>query len=97
LKASEYTAKFNLNESVPYDPRWYRCEAVLVGGPWQNISREAYGITPARPVWDILYYEYVARRGLDGPWTTKAKEATGFEGHLDTGDLPSWGDLIWAV
>lgn len=96
LKASEYTAKYNLNETVPYDPKWYRCEAVLVAGPWANISAQNRGVTNQAPVWDIIYYQYVVKRKLKAPWTTKAKQAEGFEGAVKGSDHPSWGDLIWA-
>lgn len=44
LKASEYIAKYNLGYDVPYDRKFYRCEAILVNGPWSqpsNISRGA--------------------------------------------------------
>lgn len=40
FKGAEYTAKYNLNQTVPYDPKFYRCEAVLVDGPWDTISEE---------------------------------------------------------
>jgi hypothetical protein len=32
LMASEYAAKYSLNESVPCDLNFFRCEAVLVDG-----------------------------------------------------------------
>jgi alpha-galactosidase len=96
LKGAEYAAKYNLNESVPYDPSWYRCEAVLVNGPWSEISEEKRGVTNANPVWDVLYYQYVKNRGKKAPWTTKAWEEEGFEGAVSSNDHPSWGDLIWA-
>jgi hypothetical protein len=98
LKASEYVAKFNLNGTVPYDPKWYRCEAVLVDGPWAGPSFNAFGITNQTPVWDILYYQYAVHRNLSAPWTSKAKHAEGFEGAVtgNVNDHPSWGDLIWA-
>jgi hypothetical protein len=96
LRAAEYTAKYNLNNTVDYDPKVFRCEAVLVGGPWTQISTANRGI--GVPAWDIIYYEYVASKQLNAPWTTKAKAARGFEGaptsNID--DLPGWGDLIWA-
>ncbi|KAL5339329.1 chondroitin AC/alginate lyase [Aspergillus crustosus] len=95
LKGAEYAAKFNLNESVEYDPKWFRCEAVLVNGPWDEISEEKRGVTNINPVWGILYYEYVKKRKLRAPWTSKAKEEEGFEGAASN-DHPSWGDLIWA-
>ncbi|GMG32708.1 unnamed protein product [Aspergillus oryzae] len=96
LRAAEYVAKYNLNHTVFYDPQWYRCEAVLVNGPWTNISEANRGVTNKNPMWDILFYEYVVTRGNDGPWTTAAKEAQGFAGGVSSNDHPSWGDLIWA-
>ncbi|GAB1202618.1 hypothetical protein APSETT445_001238 [Aspergillus pseudonomiae] len=96
LRAAEYAARYNLNHTVFYDPQWYRCEAVLVNGPWQNISEANRGVTSNNPMWDILFYEYVVTRGNDGPWTTAAKEAQGFAGGVSSNDHPSWGDLIWA-
>ena len=95
LLGSEYSAKYNLNYSVPYDASWYRCEAVLVNGPWSDISSADRGVSSARPIWDIIYYEYVVKRGLPGPWTTRAKQ-TVVEGHYTSDDHASWGDLIWA-
>lgn len=94
LKAAEYNAKFNLNNTVPYDPKFSRCEAVLVDGPWQNISQENKGVT--RPIWDIIYYQYSTRRGLVAPWTTKAKEVHGPEYNVSSDDQSSWGDLVWS-
>lgn len=44
---------------MPYDPKFYRCEAILINGPWSapsNISR-ALGKTSATTqspgVWDV--------------------------------------------
>ncbi|KAL5356447.1 chondroitin AC/alginate lyase [Aspergillus floccosus] len=96
LKGAEYTAKYNLNETVPYDPKWYRCEAVLVDGPWATISDAKRGVSNVRPVWDIFYYEYVVKRHIEAPWVSKAKGTAGFEGAISGADHPSWGDLIWA-
>jgi hypothetical protein len=96
LRATEYTAKFNLNYTVEYNSKLYRCEAVLVDGPWPVISTANKGFTV--PVWDILYYEYVVKRGLSAPYTTEARAQYGFEGSLPNNDgYTSWGDLIWAT
>ena len=96
LKGAEYEARFNLNGTVPYDPSWYRCEAVLVDGPWANISYDSFGVNTNHPVWDQIYYEYVVKRGIQSDWVTKAKE-TIQERNITTADHPSWGDLIWAI
>jgi hypothetical protein len=96
LRGAEYTAQYNLNNTVTYDPKVFRCEAVLVGVPWTEIAAANRGIgVPAR---DIIYYEYVEARGNRVRWTTKAKAAWGFEGTPTSNiyDLPGWADLIWA-
>jgi hypothetical protein len=106
LKGTEYTAKYNLNETVAYDEKFRRCEAVLVNGPWKNISIDKRGIGEFSPtgarsqaVWDLLHYSAVAY-GLKDPWTAKAKIANsavkGEEG-LTGNDMPGWGDLLFAV
>ncbi|KAL1878549.1 hypothetical protein VTK73DRAFT_7890 [Phialemonium thermophilum] len=103
LRAAEYTAKYNLGHDVPYDPKFYRCEAVLINGPWSAPSNISRGVSTGIPkVWDILYYQYVVKRGLCAPYTIQIKhalDALGGEGHptgSSPGDHPSWGDLIWS-
>lgn len=99
LKASEYLAKYNLNETVEYDPNFYRCLAILVDGPWDTISDRKRGISPTMPgVWDLIYYKYVVEKGKKAPWTTKAKEFYDSQGGQKSGgySVAGWGDLIWA-
>ncbi|KAI1652458.1 chondroitin AC/alginate lyase [Daldinia decipiens] len=102
LKGAEYTAKYNLFYEVPYDPKFYRCEAILVSGPWSMPSNISRGAASGPHVWDIFYYQYVIKRGLDAPYVSEAKsshDAAGGEqagnGKLST-DHPMWGDLIWS-
>lgn len=94
LKGAEYTAKFNLNETVPYDPKFFRCEAVLVNGPWDGISENKKGFNS--PMWDIIYFQYHVKRGIQTPWTEKARAAYGPERHFTGADQSSWGDLVWS-
>ena len=94
LKGAEYSAKYNLNYTVEYDPDFYRCEAVLVDGPWKTISSVARGLT--RPVWDLLYYQFNQRLGRSAPFLSEVKQKKDPEGHVTNNDAPSWGDLIWA-
>ncbi|KUL89563.1 hypothetical protein ZTR_04477 [Talaromyces verruculosus] len=75
LRAAEYTAKYNLGYDVPYDQNFYRCEAILVNGPWSGPSTIGRGYEESPAVWDILYYQYVVKRGLNAPWTTRMKKA----------------------
>lgn len=53
-KAGEYSAKYNLNGSVPYDPKFYRCEATLINCPWAAPSAISRGIGTIA-VWDVSY------------------------------------------
>ncbi|CAG9937458.1 unnamed protein product [Clonostachys rosea f. rosea IK726] len=39
----EYSAKYNANGTVPYDPRYARCNSRLVAGPWPKISEVGRG------------------------------------------------------
>lgn len=99
LKASEHLAKYNLNESVEYDPKFSRCLAVLVDGPWDTISERNRGITGRSPgVWDLIYYKFVVEKGKKAPWTVKAKEKYDSQGGQNSSGytVMGWGDLIWA-
>lgn len=97
LKGSEYSAKYNLNETVPYNPKFYRCEAVLVNGPCSKISTDQRGIQ--KEVWGILHYSAVANNMKD-PWTLKATQATdalGGKRRVTANNMPSRGDLLFAT
>ncbi|KAI6087342.1 chondroitin AC/alginate lyase [Hypoxylon rubiginosum] len=102
LKGAEYTAKYNLGYDVPYDPKFYRCEAILVNGPWDAPSNISRGVASGPHVWDIIYYQYVVKRGLEAPYVSEAKAAHDAAGGEQTGngklstDLPMWGDLVWS-
>lgn len=53
LKGGEYAAKYNLGYDVPYDRSFYRCEAILVKGPWSQPSEIKRGIAGSPKVWDV--------------------------------------------
>ncbi|KAF2220425.1 chondroitin AC/alginate lyase [Elsinoe ampelina] len=93
LKGAEYAACYNLNYTVKYDPSYFRCEAVLVNGPWSVISDIRRGLS--RPVWNMLYYPYVQKMGLNSPCLEEAFRKAPLERRFTNGDLPSWGDLLW--
>jgi len=63
----EYTAQYNLGNSVPYDENFYRCDVALVGGPWPVISNVTRG--EWRPIWELGYAHYVSIKGLSMPNT----------------------------
>ncbi|KAI1344162.1 chondroitin AC/alginate lyase [Xylariaceae sp. FL0016] len=99
LRAAEYTARYNLGDEVAYDPKFYRCEAILINGPWSAPSNISRGASSSPQVWDILYYQYAIKRNLSAPYTSEMKAAIdvrGGEGSSSSNDHPSWGDLIWS-
>jgi len=53
LQASEYISKYNLGEDVPYDRKFYRCEAILVNGPWERPSNISRGVFQTPAVFDV--------------------------------------------
>lgn len=53
LKAAEYAAQYNLGYDVPYDEKFYRCEAILVNGPWSGPSPMGRGYQSSPSVWDV--------------------------------------------
>jgi hypothetical protein len=55
LKAAEYTAKYNLGHDIPYDRNFYRCEAILVNGPWSGPSPIGRGYESSPAVWDVSH------------------------------------------
>lgn len=70
LKGTEYLSKFNLNGTVPYDPKYARCESILVGGPWPENSRinqrvEAWVLT-------MVYNHFIKLKRRTARWTEKA-------------------------
>jgi hypothetical protein len=67
LSGLEYTAKYLMGGSVPYDESFVRCDADLLGGPWPVISSS--GMTPIRPIWEAGYAHYVNVKGLSMPYT----------------------------
>jgi hypothetical protein len=103
FKGSEFAAKYNLNGTVPYDPTFYRCEAILVDGPWANISAEnryiGYVVRRTNPAcWGLTYYEAISR-GKDVPFTKRAKELydTTVEAQKSPADPFAWADLLFAT
>lgn len=62
LKGCEYVAKYNLGESVPYEP-YATCD------PVRQDSLAPAGRGGLRPAWELVYNHYVNRRGLSAPYT----------------------------
>ncbi|KAK4701128.1 hypothetical protein P7C70_g5109, partial [Phenoliferia sp. Uapishka_3] len=69
LKGYEYTASYNLGNTVAYDASFQRCDANYLGGPFKVISNDGRGTF--RTVYEIAYAHYVVSKGLTAKYTTK--------------------------
>ncbi|RAH58816.1 chondroitin AC/alginate lyase [Aspergillus piperis CBS 112811] len=101
--AAEYAGKYLMNQTVPYDASFYRCEVVLVDGPWANISAVnryiGYQDGKTNPAaWGLLYYEAL-ERGVNVPWTSRVKDVydASVKSQASPVDPFSWADLLFAV
>jgi hypothetical protein len=65
----EYTAKYNLGHSVPYNASFQRCDANLLGGPFQIMSTTGRG--QFRPVYELAYAHFVSTMNLSMPYSGK--------------------------
>ena len=90
LTGYEYTVKYNLGESVPFkvwtDISGRYCD-------WQVISEKERGAF--RPIFEIVYNHYVARKGLDMPYTRRVMSKIPIEGGSKWCDGPGYGTLLF--
>ncbi|KAI8651841.1 Alginate lyase [Fusarium keratoplasticum] len=64
LAASEYVARYNLGEDVPYEPLWTKSHG------WNRVIGSG-GRGGIRPIWEIIYNHYAKLKGLDAPYTKR--------------------------
>lgn len=84
----EYTAKYNLGETVPYKPY------ISYNGKYnyKTISSKSRG--RFRPIWEKVYNHYHNRRGMEMPYTKRVIEKTRPEN--GGGSSLPWGTLMFA-
>ncbi|KAJ6601307.1 chondroitin AC/alginate lyase [Mycena vulgaris] len=88
----EYTAKYNLGNTVPYDATFQRCDSNLVGGPFSVISTATRGTF--RPIYELAYAHYVSTKGLSMPFTLQIiNRVVTEEGNTSPADGAGWGTL----
>lgn len=73
----EYTAKYNVNETVEYDPRYARCNSRLVAGPWPEISDIHRGRLDSW--WNRAYEFYRKVKRQDVPWVKTLVESDSYK------------------
>jgi hypothetical protein len=90
LATSEYIARYNFGEDVPYLP-YVNCSTAKYGQ--ETISSASRGHFRASQA--MIYNHYQNRLGIDAPWSKKAAEKVKPE-VPGNGDEPGWGTLTEA-
>ena len=72
LAGAEYTAQYNIGESVPYTKYvWNYGEPNVWSGTQTFTAASPDSRGDARPIWEMLYNHYVVRQGLSAPALAK--------------------------
>ena len=90
MRGYEYTAKYNLGETVPYKT-WTDVSGRYCY--WTQISEKLRGVF--RPIYEIAYNHYVFRKGLKMPYTGLVISKTVIEGSEKWCDGPGFGTLFF--
>lgn len=90
LHGFEYTARYNLGESVPF------VETLDRTGKYHHTVIATMGRGNLRPVFEQIYNHYVNRVGLAAPSTQRAAEKLRPEGAGPGADQPGFGTLLFS-
>ncbi|MFD5163140.1 hypothetical protein ACFWMJ_34655 [Streptomyces hawaiiensis] len=88
LSGYEYTAQYNLGNTVPYDATFGRCN-----WHWSSISARG----SFRNIYEIAYNHYVKRAGKSAPYTTQVANQLRPEGAPNQCDHPGFGTLLFTL
>jgi len=90
LKGFEYTARYNLNNEVPFEHVLDRT------GKYEHFTPSTIGRGQMRAVYEQIFNHYVKRMGIAAPYTTQAAEKIRPEGPGKPGaDHPGYGTLYY--
>ena len=93
MRGFEYTAKYNLGYTVPYQTSYEYCEK-----NYQDYTPEAISATGRgqfRAVFEIAYNHYVYRKKLQMPYVLQVMATMGPEGAPFGADNPGYGSLLF--
>ncbi|MDP4611800.1 MAG: alginate lyase family protein [Opitutales bacterium] len=92
LAGFEYTASYNLGNEVPFE------ETIDTTGKYRHkaISEEGRGDFSRRPIFEMVYYHYKVRRGLECPFTEQVVLKMRPEGPGFKGDHFGFGTVLFA-
>ncbi|KUO05535.1 alginate lyase family protein [Streptomyces caeruleatus] len=88
LSGYEYTAKYNLGGTVPYDAAFGRCN-----WHWDSVSARG----SFRNIYEIAYNHYVRRAGRSAPYTEQVARRLRPEGDGTQCDHPGFGTLLFTL
>lgn len=91
LKGFEYTAKYNLDQEVPFEP--YRDKT----GKYHAKAISTQGRNRLRPVYEMVLNHYEKRKGIPAPYTRQAAEKLRPEGAAFQADHPGFGTLLFTL
>ncbi|MGJ8653120.1 MAG: alginate lyase family protein [Opitutaceae bacterium] len=92
LAGFEYTASYNLGNKVPFE------ETTDTTGKYHHtaISEEGRGDFSRRPIFEMVYYHYKVRKGLECPYTEQVVNQMRPEGPGFKGDHFGFGTVLFA-
>ncbi|HEX6426869.1 MAG TPA: DUF4979 domain-containing protein [Niastella sp.] len=93
LRGFEYTSKYNLGYTVPFQTSYEFCEKNYQDYTPEAISANGRG--NFRAVFEIAYNHYAYRKGLQMPHTLEVLAAMGPEGAPFGADNPGYGSLFF--
>ncbi|HTJ72348.1 MAG TPA: alginate lyase family protein [Actinospica sp.] len=81
LAGVEYTAQYNIGQSVPYTSyTWYEGAPGVWSGKQVFTAASTNSRGNVRPIWEMLYNHYVVRQGLSAPALAKIAASVRPEG-----------------
>lgn len=97
LAGFEYTAKYNLGDDVPYSARLDRSGKYGRGGSVVRYTRiSSSGRGAFRPIYEMVWNHFVARRMLDAPNLSKVVTGTRPETEAPNADHPGFGTFLFS-
>jgi hypothetical protein len=93
LRGFEYTSKYNMGYTVPFETNYEYCEKNYQDYTPEAVSANGRG--QLRAVFEIAYNHYVYRKGLSMPSTLEVLAAMGPEPAPFGADNPGYGSLLF--
>jgi hypothetical protein len=93
MRGFEYTSKYNLGYTVPFQTSYEFCEKNYQDYTPEAISANGRG--GFRAVFEIAYNHYAYRKGVQMPYTLEVLAAMGPEGAPFGADNPGYGSLLF--